>query len=213
MANDALTNKFTHALFTQGDIALNQPAFVWKQRIDDGGVISEVLCKGTLDNLTIGDLNGDIVNVNINDGKYSSQEWKTFERDFDKWNYHLQPPMYTLAINSLVNGSCTYCDPSLEKILLNRNVKIVFNFVIFSEGNQPLIYEVPSKLLSLGFYGGMLYNGNKKKGINQLIKEYLRHKALDYYDYPWDIYDNGGRILLSIPCAVNMPIEEKVKEK
>jgi len=210
IATEVLTNKFTYDVITRGDIVLNQPTFIWNQKIDDSeGKEITVKCKGIADNITVRDLDKETVLVYINDGKYSSQGWKTFEKDFVNWNYHLQPPMYILAVNSLVNGTNEYCEEPLKDILRGKKVMIFFRFIIYTEGNLPLIYTLPSDLITLGFYGGTLYNGARKKGINRLIVDYLRHKALEYYDYPWDIYDNAGTLDLSIPCSVNRPLQIK----
>jgi len=195
LATRAKTNEFISNVMspiTPDGLSLNQLAIVWNY--DIAGI--SILCKSLLDNTVLHIVDGFAKKVTINDVKWTSGDYGQFLQDMLEWNYPLQTAMYTLAIGSLISEDSD-CSADIKKYI-TPETEIEFNFVVITRDYEPLIYPAGQSVLDLGVNGGYLFNGVKKKGVLQLMQEYIRHKETGYYDYPWDIFDNQGKVDLHV---------------
>lgn len=147
--------------------------------------------KSLLDVLKIDHKNKIIYPIDL---KTSSDHILSFENNYFKFRYPIQEAFYTDAI--------TYWKNNIETKFKDYKVA-PFEFVIIQNTDfaKPLIYRSTTDSYELGKFGGN-YKGKYVKGYLQLIDEKNWHLENQLFDYPKQIYDNNGVVLLGLQGLV-----------
>lgn len=124
----------------------------------------------------------------ITDLKYSSSPLNMFPGEYIRWKYYLQASLYSDIVEDV------------------EKKPVFFQFVIFSSVDKlPLVYTVTELSKESGRFGAYKKsNGYFIKGYKQLIKEYNWHINTGKFDYPYEVYENNGKIELDV---FNLDIE------
>lgn len=65
--------------------------------------------------------------------------------------------------------------------------------VIYTNGNQPELYEMSSEQLTMGRTGGINQYGRPVKGFINLLSDFIWHKKNDKWNFAKEVYENNGR--------------------
>lgn len=184
-ASTALTHSFTSHYFTPQDgVEIHyQVPVLWEY-----GTLE---CKSLFDILII---NHNTKTIHPVDFKTTSKSIYKFKQAVTEWNYHIQAAFYTDAIVYAQNNS----DAVQRDIIIPSDYTILnFEFVLISQNNvnKPLVWTCTDKFLEVGRSGGNLFY-SEVKGYKQLVVDYLWHLANGLYDYPREVYENKGKLLL-----------------
>jgi hypothetical protein len=115
--------------------------------------------------------------IRIADLKTSGKPLLYFEKDFTDYKYYIQASLYHLGV------SLSYPD---------YEVVGGFDFVVVNNFEEPMIWNVDQKHLTLGLLGGLTRFGRKIRGIYQLIEDYKWHVTNQKFDYPASVYASNG---------------------
>ena len=121
------------------------------------------------------------------DLKTTGRSWKMFPYEYVKWKYYLQAAFYTGALLQYRGAE-----------LMGYTI-VPFEFIVVESScaNQPVIFPCSQGDLIAGKIGGTLVDSKRViKGYEQLIKELLWHQEHDLWDYPMEVYENNGRVVL-----------------
>lgn len=120
-----------------------------------------------------------------------------FPISFVKFGYYRQAAMYSLALDDYIQIRSLY-----DSDILNYTI-LPFKFIVVhtkKDSLQPsLIYTTTENDIQVGLYGGYLKsNGNKMKGIYELIEAYEWHNLTNQWLLPKEIYESEGEITLDV---------------
>lgn len=137
------------------------------------------------------------------DVKSTSSEVLSFPYQFLKFRYDLQASLYTYLLNTIIEsvndennvidyGGLTF-NPKGYKV---EN----FGFIVISSKNvnYPVVYKCTDEDLDRGLYGGTSKKGISYKGVFTLTDELLWHRKTSKWDYPKEVYDNKGELLIDV---------------
>ncbi len=116
-----------------------------------------------------------------------------FIDSFIHYGYFRQCALYEQAVLS---------DASPVKDLLAEGYTLEnFEFIVvetkLSSTNPAIIFQTTPKDRKAGLEGA-IFDGKLRKGINQLLDDYLWHQKTNQWTYPREIYENQGRVILDI---------------
>ena len=171
---------FTKRFFTE-DWEFQKP-ITQQIHIDDG---DPVKFKGLLDGITVNEEDKKIV---IQDLKYMSSPLRYFPSDFMKWRYYLQASLYhDLAMHH--NSSSEALD------IWN----VTFYNVVYSSYDEKVqAFKVDHSMIVGGRKGFTKASGVPVKGYKELASELLWHQDTDSWDYPYEVYKNGGYSVIQL---------------
>jgi len=126
------------------------------------------------------------------DLKTGSKPIEEFENSFYYWRYDIQAFLYTLAV--IIFRNKHYPEYDVED----------FRFVYISrlDVSRPIIYKVNSKI-HLGSFKGFYRKGEYYKSVIKLIEEYEWYLSNEKAQYPKEVYENSGEILLADNIIIN----------
>lgn len=186
--NTLFTHEFTAKYFNaeEGQEIYYQLPIIWEYEDEDTEQI--IHCKSLLDILLIDHNTKTIYPIDL---KTTGKSVYAFDKSFVEWKYYLQASFYTDAVHHLCKEQ--YPEYADYKIAL-------FKFVVISSKNprRPLAFQITESVLNAGRYGAESKEHPKydKRGYYQLIKDMNWHLDNQKFDYPRDIYEKDGLIIL-----------------
>lgn len=180
------TNKFTRKYFTP-DFNKN---IELKFQLEIYWEFKGQKCKSKLDLVLIDHDSKEIHPIDI---KTSGKSTFSFNLSSLQWRYDLQASFYSTALYWLINHS----NDEYWSKFKDYSIK-PFKFIVESSNYQgfPLIWECSDSFLLKGA-DGFYKDGRYYKGFVQLIEEYVWHKTNNSWDYPKDVIENDGILVLN----------------
>ena len=128
--------------------------------------------------------------INIYDLKTTSSYDQNVIGSIVKFGYDLQAAWYTIALNALTMQGEKY---------EGYTVADDFGFIFIDTNmmNAPIHVMIPENDLSCAINGGNRY-GRPRKGVFQILSDYMWHVETDKWDYPKEYYENNGYIKTDI---------------
>ena len=128
--------------------------------------------------------------INIYDLKTTSSYDQNVMGSIVKFGYDLQAAWYTIALNALTMQGEKY---------EGYTVAGDFGFIFIDTNmiNAPIHVMISENDLSCAINGGNRY-GKPRKGVFQILSDYMWHVGTDKWDYPREYYENDGYIKTDI---------------
>lgn len=144
-----------------------------------------VECKALLDGVLIDTKNK---TIRMWDLKTTGMSISGFKNSFLRFGYHIQAAFYHTAL--------TKCLDKDKRLIKYKDYKVLPPQFIVTEkkGNQSnpaRIFECSEKDIKCGMEGGTV-RGKKYEGVLDLIEKYKWHLDSQLWDFPKEMYDNGG---------------------
>lgn len=181
MANTLSNHEYTKDLFNPalGIEVINQAKIFFE--------LEGIKCKAMLDKVLVDHTNKIIYPYDIKTGQL-----KDFLKNFYKYKYYIQGPLYKYALDWLIAHT-----PELA----GYNIADEFTFIYISrqDVSTPIKYVMPFKYSYLAMNGYTGYNGVRNKGIKEILKEIKWHKQENIYNTSKEIFDTKGTIYINIP--------------
>lgn len=117
----------------------------------------------------------------VHDLKYTSSSLSYFPKDFKSWKYYLQASLYSDIVRELFGKDTIW-----------------YNVVYSSFENKVQKFHVDESVIQAGrdgFWDISYY----RRGYKQLAFELLWHQQNNKWDYPYEVYMNGGERTISLP--------------
>ena len=178
VAKTLLTDDFTKDIFASTDLIFMPKVVVEFNYLG-------VVCKSELDGIQIDHANKTITPCDLK-CTFDNEE---FPYMYLRNKYYLQQAFYTEALKywKVENG--------LEDYTI-----LPFKFIVgdtSANKRRPLVYQLSSEDMTKGFTGFIL-NGNRRKGIKELVEEIKWHMDMDIWNCSKESYVNNGVLNLSI---------------
>lgn len=174
------TNEFTKRYFIQqcktDELLFQYPMF---------GLEDNLPTKALFDILLIDHQQKIIIPLDL---KVTGKPVYSFEQSFLDDNYYIQAVLYTRVLQHYVSIYIPWQTYVIQP----------FNFIVASESQYPIIWQVPIGLSNLCWYGGYTRRGRKVVGAHQLLEDLQWHVTNGKYSYTRDIYENNGVKLMDI---------------
>lgn len=180
-ANVLLTSDLTRSLFIEtDDIEVLKQAILFYDYKGRRG-------KAKLDLIRIDHVNKIIYPFDIKTGTELPSK---FQNSFYFFKYYLQVVSYMLAIYSKITTIKEFNDYKIDD----------FKFVYISKKlpDAPVIYNVPERLLTSFLEGWITAKGEKIKGFDELLEEYIYYKTNNIYNIEKEIIINNGLLNISL---------------
>lgn len=166
-----------------------------KFRINHYQVVRDIplfgICKAEVDQLEVDFKKKTVTITDIKTGEEPSYK---FESAFYKYKYWIQGGFYKHLIADLM------CD-HLE--LATFSLKNKYIYISKNQVNCPVVYDVSNSWYHNSMYGWKSINGWYNKGIYELVDEIMWHQKNGLFEYPREVYENGGRFMIRTPEEVN----------
>ena len=142
-------------------------------------------CKSLLDILVIDHKNKEIFPIDL---KTTGKSVLNFGTAFIRWKYYLQAAFYTAATIFWKNNDTDLVDYSVKnfKFLVVETVGV----------NPPMLFKCSDRDLEVGENGGKDQFGNQIKGYKNLISDLDYHDRTGNWDFPREVYENNGIVML-----------------
>jgi hypothetical protein len=137
--------------------------------------------KGELDRVVINHKEKTITPI---DFKTTGKTVNSFNSDFWYYRYDFQAAVYKYGL-TLNSSIVNYLDQGYK---LENFLYIVVEKLL---KNNPMIFEVPQKVIDIGFNGGVLSNQRELEGFVQAIFRYKFASENDTWEYPREYYIKG----------------------
>lgn len=126
-----------------------------------------------------------------------------FRGQYVKYQYYLQAALYQHILENLVAEAEEGTNVQEETgLTFHPSGYKVSNFGFIVIGSQdstvPLRYKCTDEDLYCGMFGGELRTGREVKGVEELTNELLWHREHDKWEYPYEVYQNGGELEIDI---------------